>query len=773
MADTATTGTQVIGKGVPRNDARLKATGAARYAADVKVGKREPLCGKILRSPHAHANIVSIDTSQAAALPGVFAVVTGEDVTSARMGRFLRDRHVLARGKVRYIGDPVAAVAAIDEETATEALSLIRVEYEPLPAVFTTEEALAAGASLIHDDVASYQDVAPTNRCGNQRNLSKVERGDVDAAFAQADVIVEGTFSTQPVIQGFIETRSCIADVGKDGRVTIWASNKSPFRNQVMVSDGLGIPHSKIRCVSPMIGGDFGGKGATTIEPICALLAIKSGRAVRLSLSRREDMAVGFVRHPSRSRLRLAASRDGRLLGIEGEVIYNCGAYCDGAAGMSPNCGNLQGSYNIPAVRLRGQSVFTNSIPAGHVRGPGVPQVMFPIESLMDELARRLGLDQFEIRRINALREGDTSPGAKKGVMGKHGLVETIDSTAEYARENMTKSNFKQGFGIACGSLHVAAGIQPNDSQCIIKLNEDGSATALTGMPEVGSGHHIVVAQVIGEILGLRADEVNITFGDTDTTPFDTGPGASRGTVRASHAARFAALDARRQLLELAASKLEANSEDLETANKKVYVKGSPDKSVGYGVLARLALTSPHGAIIGVGAREREQWMAKLKDYENVTAEAIFCTHAALVEVDTDTGKVSVLKYALAQDVGFALNPLTAQGQLDGAVAFGLGYALSEEVVINDGRVANPGLVDYHLFAADTIPEVKTIVVEAPGDIGPFGARGLGEAPTGGVAPAIANAIYDAVGVRITDLPITPEKVLRALKEKEKEKAAS
>lgn len=755
---------RVVGKEVLKNDARLKASGAARYAADMRPHTRGCLCGKILRSPYAHASIVSIDTSKAVAVKGVYAVVTGEDVTPARIGRFLRDRTVLARGKVRFIGEPVAAVAAVDEETAVQALSLIRVEYRQLPAVFTPEEALAPDAPTVHEELASYEDPMPSDRCGNQRNSVTIERGDVDEAFSRADVVVEGTFITQPVHQGFIEPKACVADVDKDGKLTIWASNKSPFLNRAMISRGLGLPLSKVRVVTPAVGGDFGGKGAPTIEPVCALLALKSGRPVKIALSTQEELATNFVRHPGVINLKVAASREGRLLGIEGEVIFNCGAYCDGIFGMARSCSYLQGSYNVPAVRLRGRSIFTNSVPAGHVRAPGSPQTLFAVESLMDELARRLGLDPFEIRRLNALKAGDPAPDGR-GVIGNNGLRETIDKVSGYVSQNMSERKKNRGVGVACGAWHTTLLEDANPTKCIVKLNEDGSAVLLTGLPDNGAGQHVVLAQVVSEVLGLDPAEVSVVAGDTELTPFDSGPGGSRGTVRVCHATRFAAEDARRQIFDLAASKLEANPEDLEIGNRSVYVKGTSERAISLAALAGAALGSPRGAIIGTGSAERERWIAQAKKHSGVVDEASFCTHAVQVEVDPETGQVTVLKYAAAQDVGAALNPLNVAGQIHGSVVAGLGYALSEELVVREGRIVNPTYTDYHLPAADTAPTIHTILVEQPSALGPFGARGVGETSITPVAAAIANAIYDAVGVRIRDLPITPEKVLRALGE--------
>ncbi|MBI4321923.1 MAG: xanthine dehydrogenase family protein molybdopterin-binding subunit [Chloroflexi bacterium] len=763
MSDSVCGGTRVIGKGIPKPDAWLKATGTAWYAGDVRPPGPGLLCGKVLRSPHAHADIVSIDTAQAAALEGVYAVVTGQDATLARIGRFIRDRNVLARGRARHIGEPVAAVAAIDEATAIEALSLIRVEYSPLPAILTPKEALAPDAPIIHEDLAAYEDPTPSRRGGNQRNLLTVERGDVDGAFARADVVIEGRFETQPVHQGFLEPRVCVADVDKQGLVTLWSSNTGPFLLREMVSRGLGLPLSKVRVRPTAIGGEFGGKGAPTIEPICALLAIKAGRAVKIALSTQEELATNFVRHYGVINLRLAADRNGKLLGVEGEVIYNCGAYCDAVFGCAQSASSLQGTYNVPAVRTRGLSIYTNNIPAGHVRAPSVPQPLFALESLMDELGRRVGLDPFEIRRLNALREGDPAPGGR-GVIGSGGLLQTIEKAADYVKRNVPERKPNQGLGVACG-LFMAPSSDQHPSKCIVKLNEDGSATLLTGMPDNGAGQHVTLSQVVAEELGLDPAEVAVVGGDTELTPFDSGPGASRGTVRVGHSARFAAMDARRQLFALAASELEANSKDLELGNRRVFVRGTPDRAVSLAALARVALSSPRGAIVGTGESERERWLAEQSQRPPmVVDEACFCTHVAQVEVDPETGRITVLKYAAAQDVGRALNPINTFGQIQGAVVAGLGHSLSEEIVVQEGRVANPTLVDYHIPNSDTTPAVEPILVEQPTEKGPYGARGIGEPSITPVAAAVANAVYDAVGVRIRDLPITPEKVLRALK---------
>ncbi|MBI2954790.1 MAG: xanthine dehydrogenase family protein molybdopterin-binding subunit [Chloroflexi bacterium] len=414
---------------------------------------------------------------------------------------------------------------------------------------------------------------------------------------------------------------------------------------------------------------------------------------------------------------------------------------------------------------MRGRSVFTNSVPAGHVRGPGGPQTSFAIESLIDELARRLSLDPFEIRRLNLLQAGDLAPRGK-GVMGVSGLGATIDEAARYVADNMSERKPNQGVGVACGAWDMAPSRGASASKCIVKLNEDGSAVLLTGLADNGGGQLVALSQIVAEVLGLEPDEVSVIGGDTDLTPYDTGPGGSRGTVRVGNSTRLAAEDARRQLVALAASRLEANPEDLEVGRRQVYVRGTPERAISLAALARAAMIAPKGAIIGTGSSERENMLAKEEEHASVVDEASFCTHAAQVEVDPETGRVKVLKYVAAQDVGQALNLLSAVGQVQGAAVAGLGYALTEELVVQEGRIMNPGYVDYHMPAADITPPIHAILVSCPSSFGPFGARGVGETSIVPVAAVIANAIYDAVGVRVRDLPMTPEKVVRALKEK-------
>ncbi|MBI2910591.1 MAG: xanthine dehydrogenase family protein molybdopterin-binding subunit [Chloroflexi bacterium] len=417
----------VIGRSLPKADAREKATGKAIYAADVQLAGL--LHGKILRSPHPHARIRRIDTSKAAHVRGVVAVATAGDATPNRFGQFLADRTVFATDRVRFAGDPVAAVAAVDEATAEEALGLIEVEYGELPAVFDTTAAMSPEAPILHPDLDDYKDVAPSRRYGNVRNDVRVKKGDAAAGFAACDVVLEGRFRAHPSHPGYLEPRACVASWDASGKVTIWSATKAPFRVRTNVADGLGLPLSKVRIVVPALGGDFGGKGGATIEPIAAVLARKAGRPVRLVMTREEEMAFQPTRHPCSIDLKVGATREGMLKAVQGQAIFDVGAYSMGGNGKANTCVNLLGPYRVANADLTGLAVYTNNVPAGQVRAPAGPQTFFAMESMMDELARRLGLDPWEIRRRNALQDGDRSPTGRH-VLRNVAMRAAIDAAA-------------------------------------------------------------------------------------------------------------------------------------------------------------------------------------------------------------------------------------------------------------------------------------------------------------------------------------------------------
>lgn len=753
----------VIGQSVTKIDARKKATGEAIYTGDMHLPGA--LCGLVLRSPVAHARLVEVDTSEAEQLPGVMGVVTARDATPVRIGRFLRDRTPLASDKVRHIGEPIAAVAAVDRPTAEKALGMIKVTYDELPAIFDPLEALRPDAPVIHEELSSYMDIAPSKRYGNVRNEVRYAWGDLEAALGEADLVHEQAYVTQASHPGYMEPRVALAAVDSSGKVTVWCSTKSPFIFRGPVAQTLGLPVSKVRLVAPTIGGDFGGKGLPTVEPICALLARKSGRPVRLELTRLEELAAGFVRHPARIRLKTAMRKDGTLLAAEGEVLFDTGAYNDAIMGLAFSAFNLVGPYQALAVDVVGRTVYTNNLPAGHVRAPGAPQTIFAIESQIDIMARKLGLDPWEVRRRNAVEEGSVSA-AGHGTIRHAALKECLQKAQESAIRTLKKDGPHQGVGVACAQWEVFPFDFVTPSRALVMINEDGSVTLVSGITEQGGGQYTTVAQIAAEELGLSLEDIALVVADTDATPYEGSTGASATTQRVGNSVRFAAQDARDQLLALASERLEAGVSDLVLEKKRVFVKGAPDKAVPVAELHRAAINLTGGPIIGTSVEGQKRLLAAKKEAAGIIDSPSYGVQAVKVHVDPETGDIQVLSYLTVQDAGFALNPRNVEAQVEGGVVFGLGYALSEEVCQNGGKCLNQTLVDYRLPTAVDVPDVQVSIVEEPSSFGPYGAKGVGETGTTPVAAALANAIEDAVGVRITDLPITPEKVLRALREK-------
>jgi len=750
---------ETIGKALPRVDAFEKATGSAVYAGDVHLPRM--LYGRVLHSPHSHARIVRIDYSRALRLPGVRAVVTGEDTSGALTGPMIADQPVIAIRKVRFQGEYIAAVAATEPNIAEEALRLIDVEYEELPAVFDPLEAMQPEAPVIHEDLLSYSGSAKAGRHGNVCTEVKVHHGDPALGWAEADVVLEGSFSGQPVHQGYIEPRTSVASVDPSGRITVWTTAKGPFRTRQELSEVLGIPMSRIRVIVPYLGGDFGGKGGLAMEPLAVLLAQKAGQPVRVELSRRYEFACARSRHPCRMDIKLGARRDGSLVALEGRAVWDAGAYADTGPRVTGKTAALQGIYRIPHVRLEGYCVYTNKTSFGNCRAPGSPQTFFGIESMMDRLAERLGIDPVDLRMKNAFVDGDISPTGQK--LHNPPICPTIERLADGAGWRARDEVPGTGWGVACGDWHSGAGA----SSATIKLNEDGTAVLFTGAVEHGSGTHTVLTQVISEVLGIPVEGIARVYSDTDATPYESATGASRQTFNAGLTVKMAAEEVRRQLLERAADRLEAKAGDLELADGKVRVKGSPEKAV---AVRSLVMEKGRGPILGSASQDRPNPPFD-RSYTEGVAGASFYGHtyaaqAAQVEVDRETGNVRVLQLVGAQDVGRAINPMSIDGQMQGGMTGGIGYALSEEIIYDRGRPVTDSFMDYRMPTAVDVPIIDTHIVEEPEDDGPFGAKSAGELPIVPTAGAIANAVYDAVGVRITDLPITPEKVLKALKTK-------
>jgi 4-hydroxybenzoyl-CoA reductase alpha subunit len=748
-----------IGKRVPKLDAIDKVTGRAIYGHDMKLPRM--LYGKILRSERAHARILNMDTSRAKKLPGVKAVITGYDIPDIRVG-FAHDNPILKTGKVRSFRDEIAAVAAVDEDTAQEALELIKVEYEDLAAVFDPEEAMKPGAPLVHE--------------GAERNILSLMtqsyfHGDVEKGFAESDVVIEDRLTLTWVAHCCMGTCFCLASFDNAGNLTVWNSTQMPFMSQRELSTALKIPPDRIRIIKATIGGGFGSKLDTyPYEPICILLAQMTGRPVRITFTREEEFIASPTRQPVICDIKSGAKKDGTLMARQVKMILDNGAYSSwGATTPLVMMQTISSLYRVPNVKYDVLVVYTNHPYAGAMRGYGNPQATFVVESSMDMLAHELGMDPMEFRLKNANQPGDvTGQGVK---ITSCGLSECIEEAATSIgwREKRGKGG-NRGVGMAA-QLHVGGGahIYPSDGcGTTIKVDDYGKVTVITGSSDMGQGSETVIAQIVAEEMGVPVDNITVVNTDTDITPWDVGAHASRTTFIAGNSARLAAADAKRQILEAAAQAYKQKAENLDMREGQIFIKGEPEEGIPYAKAIRAGHFRPDGDVILARGWYEPPTERQDKEFRgNISAAYAFAAQAAEVEVDAETGEVKVLKIAAAHDVGRAINPMAVEGQIEGGVSMGLGYGLSEELVLEKGKMLNPNFADYALPTALDMPPIEPIIVETVDPEGPFGAKGMAEPANNPTAPAIANAVYEAVGVRIKDLPITAEKVLKALKEKE------
>ena len=732
---------RVLGKPTPRVEGAEKVTGNAKYTADQFLPGT--IWGRVLHSPYAHARIVSIDTSAAKALPGVHAVITGADVEARLWGRIIKDVPVLATDRVRYIGDRVAAVAADDEDIAGQALDLIEVEYEELPAVFDPEEALSSGAPLLHPDYTSYVGVRAGDGGSNAYAYTKAERGDPDAGFAASDVVVENTYRLSRVHQIYLEPHSVLVDCEGE-RVQVWCSSKAPYNMRESLANAIGLPEEQVVINPVFIGGDFGGKGSNIDMPICYYLARFSGRPVRMVLDYIVDeFQSANPRHEVIVKLKTGVMRDGTLVAHHVHFLVNCGAY----AGYKPRgsiggAAQSAGPYRIPNTRIESVHAYTNTVPGGHMRAPGEPQAAFAIESQIDEVARAIGMDPVEFRLKNLVREGEETPGGHE--LHDPRAIETLHAAAEAAGYSAPKRQYA-GRGVAVGERGPGGG-QGNTT---VVLRPDGTVVLQTPVLDQGTGTYTTLFQVVSEELGIPMERMEIDVESTDFAAFDSGLGGSRGTRVNTGSAQAAALDAKAKLLDLAAQRLDWQPDQLLMREGQVR-NTALEESIGWDELLARFDTSVRG-----------------EGHVTDTARTHFTAFAAQiaeVEVDPETGEVTVLSFVSAHDVGKVLNPIMHQGQVNGGFMQGLGYALMEELKVEDGRVTSLSFGDYKVPTARDIPPLQTVLVETAVGSGPYAVKGIGETPISPVAPAIANAIEDAIGVRIRDLPITAEKVYRALK---------
>ena len=731
----------VLGQNHIRVDSLEKVTGQATYASDVYLP--DMLMCKLLTSPRSHARILSIDVSEAEQYPGVRAVITGADFPDTYFGSgAVKDRRIMARDEVFYIGEPVAAVAADDELSAAEAVKLIRVEYEDLDPVIDPLMAIKEDAAVVHPNLPDFEGFG-FSLGGNNCTMLDADRGDVDQAIQDADYVFEESYRSQAINQGFLEPMACVANWEANGRLTVWASTQGPYQVRAQLASVLDIPVSRIKVIAMEIGGGFGAKLRLALEAFPALLARKTRRPVKLINTREEVFTINGPRLATSVYLKTAVTKDGRMTAREAYCIFDTGAYM--GAGPNSGIGHALGPYSIPNFRLRSYGIYTNKIFAGSYRASGVADMNFAVESHTDTIARGLNMDPIDFRSKNALREGDiTVSGAR---VPSNGLFETIESVKQ--RLGLPKVLEEgRGVGVAMGEWRCGSG----PSTASISVNEDGTISLLTGSVDI-SGSDTSLAQIAAESLGVGLEQVIVAKRDTDMAPF-TGPsGGSRIVYSQGKAVQMAAEDAQAKLFALAASRLGVPADALEIGGGRVYVQDNPPQGLTLSQLANMSLTSQGGPIMGQAS------------LSSMPYAPVFNTQAAEVLVDKQTGQVKVTRFVQAQDVGTAINPMSVEGQLEGGAVQGIGRALSEEMIIdpNTGKVLNPSLSTYLMPLAVDMPEIENILVNVPTDDGPFGARAVAEPPGFGPPAAIANAIYDAVGIRIKELPLSAERVLAAI----------
>ncbi len=751
----------IVGKRIPKLDSAQKAMGRAVYIQDIKLPGM--LYGKILYSKYAHANIVKIDISRARELSGVHAVLTGDDVPKKMKMGFYKDNPPIKKGKVCSFRDEVAAVAAITPEIAKKALDLIEIEYEELPGIFDPEKAMEKDSPLVHD----YHKT-------NVLNLPwKLHYGDVEKAEKESAFVVEERFTTQWVTHCCLGTSGAIALFDAKDNLTIHTNTQIPSLAQKDFLESLkamGLENKRARVIKPIIGGGFGSKLDTyAYEHIAILLAFACRKPVKILFDRAEEFKATSTRQPTVIYIKQGCDKNGKLTFRDMRMILDNGAYTSwGATTPSVMMMPITSLYRVENVRYDAKCVYTNNTYSQAMRGYGNPQATFAIESTLDMLAEKAGIDRVEIRRINRNQPGDFTPQGFK--ISSCGLSECID---EVEKELKISGPKEKGVGTGIASLiHVGGGARIYKSDgcgAILKMDDYGKVDIFTGGTDMGQGLDNITAQIVAEELGLLVEDINVVHSDTDVCPWDVGAHASRSTFVAGNAALGAAKKVKAIILEEASKVLSAPPEQIVMKERNIFVPGDPEKTIPIDKLLRKIHFSPQGKMLMADYFYDPDNENMGKDFKgNMSVTYAFGTHGVKVKVDEETGKVTVLDYVAAHDVGRAINPMLLEGQVYGGVVMGLGYALTEEVIVKDGKNMNANFRDYKLFTAKDAIRIKAPVVETYDDYGPFGAKGIGEPGCVPTAPAIANAIYDAVGVRITNLPITPEKVLAAIKEKKK-----
>ena len=765
-----------IGENVSRIDAREKVTGAAIYADDIQFGN-SLLHARIKRSPHPHALIKKIDTTKASALPGVKAVVTGEDFPGY-IGLYLRDRYIYCRDRVRYVGDPVAGVAAISEEIAQKALDLIEVKYEILEPVLDPEFGASPKAPLLHPDLGQYtvaNFIFPQSGT-NISNHFKIRKGDVDSAWKKCAAIIERKYRIPHIQHVPIEPHVATAKVDETGEITLWGSSQSPFAQRNLIAQSMGISQSKMRVIAPYVGGGFGSKAGVSMEALVVAIATKvKGHPVKLLLTREEEFFTAFVRQGLVAYFKMGCDENGRLLAMENKFYWDGGAYTEYGVNITRASGySSSGPYEVPNIRTDSRCVYTNHPVTGPMRGFGMPEMHAGLEQCIDELALQIGMDAVAFRKLNCLKTGSTLVTGSK--MHATGLPICIEKTAEAIgwgkKTPASAPNKRRGKGLAL--MWKAPAMPPNaGSSAWVELIEDGTVNVGVGGQELGQGVFTVMAQMAAGALGVPYESVRIaTPVDTRYSPYEWQTVASRLTLSMGIAVVNAAIDAKRKILNTVAEAWGEPPEDLDIVNG-VVISYKSEKEIPLKNLVVYGLPKPGdqgwrgGPVVGRGNFMPAYVTgldAETGQGERAVVHYTTGAQAVELEVDLDTGRIEIIKGVSTFDVGKAINPELVKAQMEGGFVQGMSSALFESLQLKDGVVRNPSFVDYRIAtSADTPRDLQAYIVEVPQDDGPWGARGIGEHSMVPTIPAIANAIYDAVGVRLEGPPFTAEKVYLAM----------
>ena len=736
-----------IGTSVPRGEGKDKVSGQMVYAADLKLPNL--LWAKILRSPHPHARIRRVDVSKALKIPGVRAVIAGADVKGYFIGKQIRDLPVLCWDKVRFIGDRVAAVAADTVDAAEEAINCINVDYEILPAVFDPLEAMTPGAPVLHDNVADYDGAPKKILAAELRNgLTRLawKKGDIEKGFRDADLVFEHTFNVPARHQGYLEPHAATVAIEPDGHVQVWAGVKNPFGVRSQLSKCLGLPEERIRMNVVNVGGEFGGKGDGVDLPILYFLAQKSGRPVKIVMTYAEELSASNPAHPTVITIKSGVKRDGRIVARQMRAVHASGGY--GALKSNTSLATWHyagGQYRIEHADIEFMQIYTNTVPGGYYRSPGAVATAFAVDCHTDIIAKELKIDPAEFRLKNFISEGETDAVGQelKDVRFREVLQSALDGAGW---KKPKKRN--HGRGIALSGRHISGG----DTGVILSVDADGGYLIISPSIDQGSGTHTILRQLVADQMKIDIDQVRVVIGDTDTAPRDGGMRASRMTYVAGNAMVQACDKLRDKLLDQAARMLECRADEVEFDGVKFSLRQDPGQQL---VLRRVVAQASEPLQVTV-----------YEDYRAPDEVSYICAQVAEVEVDPETGAVKLHRMVTAHDVGTIINPTAHQGQIDGATVMGVGQGLMEEIVIDQGRVTNSNLGDYKLPSVADLFELKTVLVPSGGGVGPHNAKPIGEFANNAPPAAIANAIADAVGVRLFELPVKAERIYQALKEK-------